>query len=148
MPFVRETETNYPKSWAGIVAAAKSPNDTASKNAGNDGSVPVSVASLTLVSQAPRAQVAATRIPVEAPASVPAVHQAQQIPVDFASIMAAAIEAGLTPMKERLEATITPMQRTIENLQAEFVALQSEDKEGGMDCAAAGAKRLRTYADM
>ena len=87
VPFVRETETNYPKSWAGIVAAAKSPNDTAFKKAGHDGSVPVSVASLTSVSQAPRAQVAATRIPVEAPASVSAVQPAQQIPIDFANIM-------------------------------------------------------------
>ena len=51
-------------------------------------------------------------------------------------------------MKERLDATIIPTQRTIESLQAEFVALRSEEKEGGMDCAAAYAKRLRTDADM
>ena len=38
-------------------------------------------------------------------------------------MMAAAIEAALQPMRNQLEAAIIPMQRTIESLQAEFVAL-------------------------
>ena len=59
-------------------------------------------------------------------------------------MMSAAIEAALKPMKERLEATILPMQRTLETLQAEFVALRSEEK----DDDAADAKRMRTDADM
>ena len=43
-------------------------------------------------------------------------------------MMTAAIEAALPLMKERLEATIVPMQRTLESLQAEFVALRAEEK--------------------
>ena len=42
---------------------------------------------------------------------------------DFATMMASAIEAALKLMTETLEATIIPMQRTIESLQAEFVAM-------------------------
>ena len=37
MLFVPETETNYQKSWAGIVAGAKSPNDAVPQKAGHDG---------------------------------------------------------------------------------------------------------------
>ena len=59
-------------------------------------------------------------------------------------MMAAAVAAALKPMKERLEATILQMQRTLESLQAEFVALRSNEK--GDD--AADAKRMRTDADM
>ena len=63
--------------------------------------------------------------------------------------MAAAIEAALKPLKERLQATITPMQRTLENLQAEFVALRAGEKDDAMcSNAAADAKRMRTDADM
>ena len=66
------------------------------------------------------------------------------IPVDFASMMAAAIEAALKPMKERLEATIMPMQRTLESLQAEFVALRADEKDDLMNSGAATeAKRSR-----
>ena len=42
---------------------------------------------------------------------------------DLMQMMAAAIEAALQPMRNQLGATIMPMQRTIESLQAEFVAL-------------------------
>ena len=52
-------------------------------------------------------------------------------------------------MKERLEATILPMQRTLESLRVEFVALWSEEKDDAMSSsAAADAKRMRTDADM
>ena len=51
---------------------------------------------------------------------------------DLTEIIAAAIESALKPMKEKLEATIIPMQRTIESLQAEFVAMR-EDIAAGDD---------------
>ena len=58
------------------------------------------------------------------------------------------VEAAMKPMKERLEATILPMQRTLESLQAEFIALRSEEKDNEMSSsAAADAKRMRTDAD-
>ena len=64
-------------------------------------------------------------------------------------MMAAAVEAALKPMKERFEATILPMQRTLESLQAEFIALRAEGKDNEMSSsAAADAKRMRTDADM
>ena len=63
--------------------------------------------------------------------------------------MAAAIEAALKPMKERPEATIMPMQRTLESIQADFIALRAEDKDEAMTLgAAADAKRLRLGADV
>ena len=63
--------------------------------------------------------------------------------------MVAAIEAALQPMKERLAATIMPMQRTLESLQAEFIALRAEEKDEAMTSrAAADAKRLRLEADV
>ena len=43
-------------------------------------------------------------------------------PMDLANMMAASIEADLKPLREKLKATIIPMQRTIKSLQAEFVA--------------------------
>ena len=68
---------------------------------------------------------------------------------DLANMMAAAIESALKPMKKRLEATIVPMQRTLESLQAEFIALRAEEKDNDMSSsAAADAKRMRTDADM
>ena len=63
--------------------------------------------------------------------------------------MAAAIEAALRPMKERLEATIMPMQRTLETLQVEFVALRTKEKDEPMTSGAAtDAKRLRLGSDV
>ena len=96
----------------------------------------------TLPSTRPR--VASSQILVEAPRSVATVGLPQAKPSDLANMMSAAIEAALTPITQRLEATILPMQRTLESLQAEFVALRSEEK--GDD--AADAKRMRTDADM
>ena len=68
------------------------------------------------------------------------------MPNDLAQMMTAAIEAALRQMKERLEATIIPMQRTIESLQAEFIALRSEEKDGDA-VMAADAKRMRMGSD-
>ena len=70
-----------------------------------------------------------------------------EFPADLSSIMSVAIEAALKPMKERLEATILPMLRTLEGLQAEIVALRAEEKDDMMTAgAAADAKRLRMDA--
>ena len=86
------------------------------KTNGQDGAVSASVASSTAAAPVPRAQVTAARIPVEAPVAVPATAHPRAIPFDLATIMAAAIEAALKPMKERLGATIVAMQRTIASL--------------------------------
>ena len=65
--------------------------------------------------------------------------------------MAATIEAALKPLREKLEATIVSMQRTIESLQAEFVAMREEKDDEAMQQAVCGvvsetqdAKRLKT----
>ena len=62
--------------------------------------------------------------------------------------MSAAIEAALQPMKERLEATILPMQRTTEDLNAECVARRAQEEDDLMTSVnAADATRLRTGLD-
>ena len=65
--------------------------------------------------------------------------------------MAANIEGALRQLRERLEATIIPMQRTIESLQAEFVAMREEKADEAMVQPVSvsvldtqEAKRLRT----
>ena len=65
-------------------------------------------------------------------------------------MMAAIIEAALPLLRNTMEQTIVPMQRTIESLQAEFVAMREEKADEGMQQAACGialdtqdAKRLR-----
>ena len=63
--------------------------------------------------------------------------------------MAATIEATLKPLREKLEATIVPMQRTLESLQAEFVAMREEKDDDAMQQAGVTleeqeAKRMRT----
>ena len=72
-------------------------------------------------------------------------------PVDLVNIMAATIEAALNPLREKLDQTIVPMQRTIESLQAEFVARREEKNDEAMQQAVCGvaletqdAKRLTT----
>ena len=71
--------------------------------------------------------------------------------MDVASMMAASIEAALKLLREKLEATIIPMQRTIESLQAEFVAMREEKDDEAMPQTVSGAaldtqeaKRLKT----
>ena len=144
IPFVREQESNYLKSWAGIVAG--SPNSSVPKKPSPDGAVSASLASVTIATAHPRTSVTKSQIPaqpVSAPASISPAN-----PADLSSTMAAAIEAALKPMKERLEATIIPMQRTLGSLQAEFVALRAKEKDDAMiSKAAADAKRMRTDSD-
>ena len=65
-----------------------------------------------------------------APSSAPLAQLAS--PMDFANMMAASIEAALKPLREKLEATIIPMQRTIESMQAEFVAPREEKDDEAM----------------
>ena len=138
--FVREKDANYPKSWAGIVAGSQPQSNTVQKESRRDGTVSASVASTRV------AQVSAAQIPVEALVSVPISAHPQVFPVDLANMMAAAIEAALKPLKDQLEATIVPMQRTLEGLQAEFVALRVEEKDGDA-VMAADAKRMRMGLD-
>ena len=110
-------------------------------NSQHVGTVSASVASTTVAPVAP-ARASAAQIPVEASVSGPIFAHPQAFQVDLANMMTAAIEAALQPMKERLEATIVPMQRTLESLQAEFVALRVEEKDGDA-VMAADAKRMR-----
>ena len=73
---------------------------------------------------------------------------APAFPADFSNLVSAAIESALKPMKELVEATILTMQRTLEGLQAEFVAFRPEEKDDIMTSGtAADAKRLRTGMD-
>ena len=146
IPFVREKESNYQKSWAGIVAG--SPNSSVPKKPSPYGAVSASLASVTIATTAlPRTPVTVSQIPTQ-PVSVPASISPAAAPADMSSITAAAIEAALRPIKERLEATIIPMQRTLESLQAEFAALRAEEKDDAViSKAAADAKRMRTDSD-
>ena len=152
--FVRESMSNYPKSWAGVVAGvADQPTAVVPKKSGSDGAIAASA-----VQAAPRTQLLfPARAPAEAhkPAIHPVAHSsalaAQLSPMDFASMMAATIEAALTPLREKLNATIGPMQRTLESLQAEFVAIREEKCDEAMQQAVSGAvpetqeaTRLRT----
>ena len=94
--FVLEKHSNYPKSWAGIVAGASSASASVPKRGGKDGAVPASVA-LTTAAAAPtvRAPIAPSQIPVEArQVSAPTCGYPQGVPSDLANIMAAAIEAA------------------------------------------------------
>ena len=128
--FVREQATNYPKSWVGVVSGAQNQKTEAiPKRVSADGAVAASTISSSPV-------VAPIRAPPAGPASVahPVVQSSLPVvnPTDLANLMAASIEAALRPLRERLEATIIPMQRTIESLQAEFVAMR-EDSAAGDD---------------
>ena len=147
--FVREQASNYPKSWASVASgAANQATDFVPKKSGSDGAIGASA-----VPAIPRSQ---HSVPVRAPAVQPAVPSCApvaQLPNlrDLASMMAATIEAALKPLREKLEQTIVPMQRTIESLQAEFVAMREEKADEGMQQAVCGvvvdtqdAKRLRT----
>ena len=142
--FVRSSGTETPKSWAGIVAgdSATSPKGSQHRSAG-DGSVCAAA-----VSRAPVPVTAAVPTPApQARVSPQPQHCAPTFPADLSTIMSAAIEAALKPMKDRLEATILPMQRTLEGLQAEFVAFRAEEKNDMMTSGtAADAKRLRIDA--
>ena len=147
--FNRERESNYPKSWAGIVAGS-SPKAGGPTRSSKDGTVAASVVSSSTAGALPcgRAQAAPSPMHVDAPQiSAPGSGHPQAIPLDLASMMGAAIAAALKPLKEQLEATIIPMQRTLESLQAEFVALRSKEKDEGMT-AAANAKKMRTASDV
>ena len=142
--FVRSSGTETPKSWAGIVAgdSATSPKGSQHRSVG-DGSVCAAA-----VSRAPVPVIAAVPTPApQARVSPQPQHCAPTFPADLSTIMSAAIEAALKPMKDRLEATILPMQRTLEGLQAEFVAFRAEEKNDMMTSGtAADAKRLRIDA--
>ena len=125
--------TNYLKSCAEIVA-----KQTCSmpKRNGEDCTIPATLAAAAPACPAPRmqvpAQVAAHVLMKARSASNPTFVSPSAIALDLANIMAASIKAALKPMKERLEATIIRTQRTLESLQAEFVALRSKEKDEAM----------------
>ena len=144
--FVKEQTANYPKSWAGIVSSTAR-TEIGPKRVGTDGTVSAMVASTVAVAAAgPRPQNTTALIPSQPARPVPVSVLQQTMPNDLAQMMTAAIEAALRPMKERLEATIIPMQRTIESLQAEFIALRTEEKDGDA-VMVADAKRMRMGPD-
>ena len=109
-----------PKSWASVVAGDRA-KDPAPKQDTIDGAV--GAASVCRSSVPPMAPVAPVYNPKLAPeASVPP----HATPGDFANMMTAEIAAALKPLREKLEAAIIPMKRTIEALQAEFVSIREE----------------------
>ena len=57
-------------------------------------------------------------------------------------MMGTAIEAAMKPLRIQLEAAIVPMQKTIESLQAEFVAMRELDPAGDDDMSDAAASEM------
>ncbi len=121
-------QMHAPKSWAGVVAvgaAAPAPTQReAQQNLRRDGAVDAAAASqarATTPTPAPAARPAAQAPPAIAPTPAALVHTA-----DFSQAVAAAVAAALKPMQDKLEETIVPMQRQLEHLQAEFVAIRDE----------------------
>ena len=112
-----------------VSGSSSQTKETTPKSVGADDAVAVSVASSARVAVQMRAnakQHAHVAQPV-APSSAPAAQFAN--PIDFTNMTAASIEAALKPLRKKMEATIIPMQRTIESLQAEFSAIR-EEKDG------------------
>ena len=140
-----DTPMHAPKSWASAVAGDRS-GDAAPKKDVLDGAVGAAHACRT--SAAGVVQSAPVQIPK--PVSEPPV-ASQASPADLSHIMTAAIEAALRPLREKLEATIIPMQRTIESLQAEFISIREEKPDEFMHTEPSSvialeqeAKRLKT----
>ena len=86
-------------------------------------------AAASVVCSAP-VRASAANIPVAQPASAPVAQVAN--PMDFANTMAATIDAALKPLQEQHEASIVPMQRTIESPQAEIIAMREEKDDADM----------------
>ena len=140
-----DTPMHAPKSWASAVAGDRS-GDAAPKKDVLDGAVGAAHACRT--SAAGVVQSAPMQIPK--PVSEPPV-SSQASPADLSHIMTAAIEAALRPLREKLEATIIPMQRTIASLQAEFISIREEKPDEFMHTEPSSvialeqeAKRLKT----
>ena len=143
--------SHAPKSWVGVVvgdssSAISSPTERVNHvgvvGAAAASRVPQPAAAATVVA-APASQVLAQPVSVQVPGQSVANS-------DLANLMAAAIEAALRPLREKLDATITPMQRTLESLQAEFISIR-EEKDDHMQTTSISAsaleqeaKRLRT----
>ena len=143
--------SHAPNFWVGVVvsdssAATSSPTERVKQ---------VGMVGAAAASRAPRPAAAATVVAVPA-AQVPAQPASVQVPgqsvanSDLANLMAAAIEAALRPLREKLDATITPMQRTLESLQAEFISIREETDDHmqttsiSVSALEQDAKRLRT----
>ena len=135
MIFVRKKDSNYQKSWELVFEILNQTKDTAPKKSGADVAVAAPAASATASTRAAgpiRATVEVQNTPTQpiVQSSAPLAQLAS--PMDFANMMAASIEAALKPLREKLEATIIPMQRTIESMQAEFVATSAEKDDEAM----------------
>ena len=161
VPFIRERKSNYPNAWAEIVAGSISSNDVGPTRGCKDGTISASVAS-TSARAVPAARAPAsvsqmhvkTLVPIHIPVETHPIFQAGRCPSisnsnGFGKHHGCCDRGPLETNEERLEATIMPMQRTLESLQAEFIALRAEEQDEAMTSgAAADAKRLRLGADV
>ena len=143
--------SHAPKSWVGVLvgdssSAISSPTERINRvgvvGAAAASRVPQPAAAATVFA-APASQVLAQPVSVQVPGQSVANS-------DLANLMAAAIEAALRPLREKLDATITPMQRTLESLQAEFISIREEQDDHMQTTSVSAsaleqeAKRLRT----
>ena len=134
--------SHAPKSWVGVVVGESSPATALPAERIRHGGVVGAAA-------ASRAPPPAGTCRAPAPAEKP-LEQAQPvtpsppagIPAGFLEMMGAAIEAAMKPLLAQLEATIVPMQRTIESLQAEFVAMRELAPAGDDDMSDAAASEM------
>ena len=146
--FVKEQAANDPKSWAGIVSSNARP-EIGPKRVGMDGTVSAMAASTAAVGVVgaaaavqSQASAAIPRAPVlEQPQPVTGTQPAWN-PASIMEMLGTAIEAALKPLRGQLEATIVPMQKTIESLQAEFVAIRELAAAGDDDMSDAAASEM------
>ena len=122
--FVRKKGQYYPKSWVGVVSGIPTQTkDTTPTKVGSDGAATASAASTTLTAKvaAPVRALAKSRNYTTQPVVLslaPIAHLTH--PMDLANMVASSIEAALKPLAKKMEATIIPMQRSLESLQTEF----------------------------
>ena len=138
--------SHAPKSWVGVAAGDSSSAMSSPTKRVNH----VGVVGAAAASRVPQRATAATVVAVTA-SQVLAEPLSAQVPgqsvenSDLVNLMAAAIEAALRPLREKLDATITPMQRAMESLQAEFISIR-EEKDKSASALEQEAKRLRIGA--
>ena len=133
----RQGPSHVPKSWVGVVVGDSVP--ATALPTGHRKNVGVVGAAAAVQSQAaaaiPRAPVLEQPQPVTG--SPPAWN-----PANIMEMLGTAIEAALKPLRGQLEATIVPMQKTIESLQAEFVAIRELAAAGDDDMSDAAASEM------
>ena len=126
--------SHAPKSWVGVVVGDSDPATALPterhKNAGAVG------AAAAVQSQA---SASIPRAPVLEPPQPATMSQPAWNPANIMEMLGTAIEAAMKPLRGQLEATIVPMQKTIESLQAEFVAIRELAAAGDDDMSDAAA---------